>query len=162
MTLPPATAVADHRTAPASTTNRPPTPKKPVQKRNHNKTDQQIFSPYFTRLTPTSPDFTRHDPTLAANHIPPFHCPYNPCPSFISPRMRPNPAKTPKKRKPTDINRLKPTKHALPPPSPHPRPKFVHNPHTSCKLPPAPPLSVIQFTRTVPYKTLQPFSPAQE
>ena len=121
--LPPVTAVEDHRRAPASTQNSLPSPKKPVQKRNHNKTDQHIFSPYFTRLTPTSPDFTRHDPTFSANHVPPFHHPYNSClwlAPIVTPRTRPNPAKSPKKRKPPVILRRNPSKSVETRPTPRP------------------------------------------
>ena len=52
-------------------------------------------------------------------------------------------------------------RHPLAKDLPH-RPGFVHNLRQSCRLCTAPPTSVIQFTRTVPYTTLQPFSPAQE
>ena len=186
MTLPPVTAEDAHRKAPASTTNRPPAPKnrckivtKSGQKKNYR---------------PLLPDFSAI-PAISAifppKHVPPFHHPYNSCPSLISPRMHPNPTTQPqKKENPTtyhylslltttyhDLSRPNRPKKENPPsksveirhtPSkpvpPHvpPTPKFVHNPHPSCTLPPSPPTSVIQFTRTVPYKTLQPFSPAQE
>ena len=112
MTLPPVTAVDDHRRAPARTVTRPPSPKNRCK--IVTKSGLKKLSPAFTRLFRHS-RFSRHIP---ANHIPPFHHPYNSCPSLISPRMPAKPGPySPEK------NRFDPPKHSqtLPNPPKHSR-----------------------------------------
>ncbi len=166
MSLPPVTAVEDHRRAPASTKNSLPTPKNRCKSVTTTRPTSKFFhptSPDLRLLHPTSPDMTRHFPPTTSHQFTVRTTLVYGWPQslhLLRAQTRPN---RPKKRKPPVKVRRTPSYSVEIRPTPRPpTPKFVHNPHPSCKLPPAPPHSVIQFTRTVPYTTLQPFSPAQE
>ena len=166
MTLPPVTAVADHRRDPASTQNSLPTPKNRCKSVTTTSTAKKIFhptSPDLRLLHPTSPDMTRHFTPTASHHFTVRTTPVYGWPQslhLVRAQTQPN---RPKKENPPSksvILRRNPSK-PVPPQAPN-APNLCTIRTHRVHYPPSPPTSVIQFTRTVPYNTLQPFSTAQE
>ena len=137
--LPPVRAVDDHRKKPASTQNRPPSPKNrcKIATKSGQKKNYRPLLPDFSAISAISAIFP-------PKHVPPFRRPHNSCSSLVRPRMRSKPNHPNAKKEKTPRSNPTLTRHTAtqpditrpPPPNRHDSPTRHSSgrpPHSTCQ-----------------------------